>query len=78
MQVDVTEDGADYRSLGHTYARREPLIEALLNTLSNFAGEYSFVTVPELLDRGRPIRRIWFEPPDSEWLARLHVPPVSE
>ncbi len=32
--------------------------------------EYDFVTVQELMSRGRPVRRLWERQGDPEWLDR--------
>lgn len=41
---------------------RGPLIEALSRTLCEFSGSFEFLTVPQLLSRGRPVRVTWHLP----------------
>lgn len=41
---------------------RTPLIEALAAVLARRRSDYRFVTVPELMRIGRPVRRPWFRP----------------
>lgn len=43
-------------------ADRGPTIEALDTFLAQTAGRYQFLTVPELMRRGRPVRETWFRP----------------
>jgi len=47
------------------YGRR-PLIEAVEMFLEQEHGKYQFVTVPELMARGRPVVREWY---DDNWLV---------
>ena len=62
-----------YRSVVGSSDGREPLLAALDVTLQRFSGDYRFVTVPQLLRHGPARRKIWFNQPDREWLARLQV-----
>ncbi|MGB9739371.1 MAG: polysaccharide deacetylase family protein [Chloroflexus sp.] len=43
-------------------ADRTPLIEALATFLAQWGKTYRFVTVPELIRAGRPVRGPWFRP----------------
>ncbi|MEF3274197.1 MAG: polysaccharide deacetylase family protein [Chloroflexus sp.] len=43
-------------------ADRSPLIEALAMVLDQTHKDYHFVTVPELVGAGTPIRSLWFRP----------------
>lgn len=54
------DDIADPRS--DSTIDRGPLIGALDDFLGRYGGEYEFLTVPELLRRGRPVRWYWFRP----------------
>lgn len=45
---------------------RTPTIEAVDRILRSVGGEYEFLTVPELLRRGRPRRINWFWRPDTD------------
>lgn len=48
-------------------ADRTGLLQALDKALQALAGAYRFVTVRELMRRGRPVRRRWFVHSDDEW-----------
>ncbi len=50
---------------------RRPTIEAVDLLLSETAGRYKFVTLPELMRRGKPVRACWRMAPDLEMLHRL-------
>lgn len=51
----------DDRILPHTSVRdRRTMLEALERYLVETGGRFSFVTIPELLRAGRPVRREWF------------------
>jgi peptidoglycan/xylan/chitin deacetylase (PgdA/CDA1 family) len=41
-------------------ANREPLIAAVARVLQTLSGQYQFVTVPELMLSGKPVRMRWF------------------
>lgn len=49
-------------------------LEAVDMLLSRLSGAYRFVTVPELLTRGAPVRRNFRKLPDPEWLQSLKRP----
>jgi len=50
---------------------RTPCIEAVDTLLSE--SDYSFVTVPELLKRGKACKTMWFKKPDKAWVSRAGV-----
>ncbi len=41
---------------------RRPVIKAVDNVLQKLGSQYQFVTVPELIRRGRPVRVNWYNP----------------
>lgn len=52
-------------SYGHYSAvSRKPTMDAVDTLLRRHSGDFKFVTVPDLLDRGDPIWREWFETHD--------------
>lgn len=53
------------------YASREATLDAVRLLLERYAHEYRFVTVPELLRRGRPVKSWWHQPGDAGYLAGL-------
>ena len=55
-----------YRTEDPRFRSREPLLGALATLLGNLRPHLRFVTVPELLALGRPLRRHWYHrlPPD--------------
>jgi peptidoglycan-N-acetylglucosamine deacetylase len=53
------------------YFNREPVLEALDGVLSELSGKYKFVTVPELMRRGRAQRQNGFREPNTLWLNTL-------
>ncbi len=53
------------------YADRKPMLQALDRILSRSDFPISFVTVPELLSLGKPIRRSWYQTGDINWLNTL-------
>ncbi|MGH7929793.1 MAG: polysaccharide deacetylase family protein, partial [Candidatus Binatia bacterium] len=65
-----------YRSVvpnGH-HDRRQ-MLSALDQALARLKHQYKFVTVPELLRQGPPVRVNWYDksPPDLEFALRQHV-----
>lgn len=50
---------------------RGPTLEAVERLLAELSGSYGFVTVPELLRRGRPRRWHWYWRSDFAWLHKL-------
>jgi peptidoglycan/xylan/chitin deacetylase (PgdA/CDA1 family) len=53
------------------YFNRKPMLEALDEFLSEFAREYEFMTIPELMKRGRAQRQNWFWKPNVLYLNTL-------
>lgn len=51
------------------YRSREAMLAALDGFLAEQTRTYAFVTVPELLRAGKPVRDIWLRPPDVERFA---------
>lgn len=53
------------------FADRTPTLEAVDTVLQQLTGKYRFVTVPKLLQYGKPVRRIWTRKADATWLNGL-------
>ena len=60
-----------YQFSERRFADRTPTLEAVDTVLQQLAGDYRFVTVPELLQYGKPVRRIWTRKADVTWLNEL-------
>ncbi|OQW35947.1 MAG: hypothetical protein A4E19_15945 [Nitrospira sp. SG-bin1] len=56
------------------YADREPMMNMVDSFLRELSGRFSFVTVPELLREGRPLRRKWCKKCDVDFLNGLTGP----
>lgn len=57
---------------GESSSDRGPTLVAVEKILTALGGEYDFVTVPELLRRGKPVMVKWRMEPDVEFLNRLN------
>lgn len=53
------------------YASRDATVDAVRMLLERYGRSYRFVTVPELLCRGRPEKTWWYQPGDASYLAAL-------
>lgn len=60
-----------YRYERADYAPRDTSIQTLTLVLERLGKQFRFVTVPELLQLGRPQRELWYQPGDAGYLARL-------
>lgn len=60
-----------YTSAEKHYADREATLKAVELLLEQMSSRFRFVTVPELLQRGHPLRRNWYKQGDPEWLNGL-------
>ena len=56
------------------YADREPMLNMVDSLLGELSGRFSFVTVPELLQEGRPLRKKWFKKCTPDFLNGLKGP----
>jgi peptidoglycan/xylan/chitin deacetylase (PgdA/CDA1 family) len=56
---------------GKQYCSREPVLEALEVFLRQTAGRFTFVTIPALLQHGRPRRQNWLMAPDLDLINSL-------
>jgi peptidoglycan/xylan/chitin deacetylase (PgdA/CDA1 family) len=54
-------------------ADRQPTIKAVEMILDRLKDEFKFVTVPELLKTGKPVKRNWNVPSDKDLLEKLQV-----
>jgi peptidoglycan/xylan/chitin deacetylase (PgdA/CDA1 family) len=60
-----------FDALEPAYFNREPLLEAVRILLNRLGDRYDFVTVPELLRRGRPQKQIWYKEANLQLLNKL-------
>jgi peptidoglycan/xylan/chitin deacetylase (PgdA/CDA1 family) len=60
-----------FDALDETYFNREPMLEAVQVLLNRLGDRFHFVTVPELLRRGRAQKEIWSKEADFQLLNRL-------
>jgi hypothetical protein len=60
-----------YQTLEERYADRSPTLAAVDMLLDRLGRQFSFVTVPELLQSGRPGRKEWYQAGDTGWLNQL-------
>jgi len=56
------------------YADREPMLNTVDSLLRELSGRFSFVTVPELLREGRPLRKKWYKKCTTDFLNGLNGP----
>jgi peptidoglycan/xylan/chitin deacetylase (PgdA/CDA1 family) len=68
--IILMHDGL-YAQLDKAYADRTHTLQAVEIILEHFSSTYQFVTVPQLLDSGKPIRTLWKRKPDMSWMAQL-------
>jgi peptidoglycan/xylan/chitin deacetylase (PgdA/CDA1 family) len=62
-----------YTTVEERYADRGPMIKAVALILERLGGKFSFITVPELLKRGRAQRQSWYQKADPNFLNGLHA-----
>lgn len=60
-----------YTYTDELYADRRPTLEAVSILLERFGNDLRFVTVPELLEHGRPQRVNWYRKANRSWLNEL-------
>lgn len=60
-----------YTVLEERYANQEPTVEAVNLVLSELKDQFHFITMSELLQRGKPYRRIWRKKEDRDFLSKL-------
>lgn len=60
-----------YHTVEPRYADRRPTLEAVDLLLQQVGERYHFVTVEDLLQRGKPQRENWYRWGDAAWLNRL-------
>ena len=61
-----------FHTIRPEYADRGPVLAALDQLLGRWSSQYRFVTLPKLLQLGRPQRVIWERQGDVAWLNGLH------
>jgi hypothetical protein len=57
-----------------SHADRSAMLGALQILLNTYSGEYSFVTIPELLRAGTPVRESWYRVSGSDFLDSFQCP----
>ncbi len=60
-----------YTVIEERFADRGPMLGAVDMILERLGGWFGFVTVPELLNLGRPERQNWYVTGDQDWLNGL-------
>jgi len=60
-----------YLSRQANYASREATLKAVDLLLEGHQKKYRFLTVPELLEHGRPKQELWLQDADKSWLNSL-------
>jgi peptidoglycan/xylan/chitin deacetylase (PgdA/CDA1 family) len=60
-----------YKFIEERYKDRTPTLQAVDRLLAQLKNQYRFVTVPQLLEFGRPRRRAWYRMPDKDWVFAL-------
>lgn len=60
-----------YHAVEPRYADRTPVLGAVDHVLTRMAGCFRFVSVSELLRRGRPVYENWYRQGDRAWLNSL-------
>lgn len=58
-------------------ADRRPMLEAVDKLLAQLVGQYQFVTIPQLLKCGKPVRKILYRSETQRWLEGLKRPPTK-
>jgi predicted O-methyltransferase YrrM len=60
-----------YTTTDERFRDRRPMRQAVETLLADLAGTYRFVTVPELLRLGRPVRWHWYQRSRLDWLKQV-------
>jgi peptidoglycan-N-acetylglucosamine deacetylase len=60
-----------YTTTEERYRDRRPMLQAVETMLRDLGDRYRFVTVPELLKLGRPVRWHWYQRSRLEWLKQV-------
>ncbi len=68
--IILLHDGL-YHTTEPQFVDREPTLQAVDMLLAQFSHSYRFVTVSELLQNGRPVRRKWHKKSEIDWLNQL-------
>ncbi len=55
------------------FVDRNATLEAVEMLLAQFSAKFNFVTIPELLKRGRPRRQNWYQQENQDWFNNLKV-----
>lgn len=61
-------------SLSGSYCNRNTMLETVNIFLTQLSNTFRFITVTELLRYGPPVRQIWKQEPDPQFLSKL-IPP---
>jgi peptidoglycan/xylan/chitin deacetylase (PgdA/CDA1 family) len=68
--IVLLHDGL-YHTTKINFVDREPMLQAVDMLLERFSHSYRFVTVSELLRKGRPAQRKWQKKSEIDWLNQL-------
>lgn len=60
-----------YTTIDERYRDRTPTLQAVETLLTDLKDRYRFVTVPELLKLGRPVRWHWYQRSRLDWLKQV-------
>jgi peptidoglycan-N-acetylglucosamine deacetylase len=60
-----------YTTTDERFRDRGPTLKAVERLLQDLGGEYRFVTVPELMRLGRPVRWHWYQRSRLDWLKKV-------
>ena len=61
-------------SLSESYCSRDTMLETLNIFLAQLSSNFRFVTVNELLRYGPPVRKVWKQEPNPQFLSQLKLP----
>lgn len=73
--IIILHDNIYRNVLPHGQLDRRPMLAALDRALAELRRHYNFVTIPELLLQGSPVRANWYNPcpPELETALRRHI-----
>ena len=73
--IIILHDNIYRNILPHGQLDRRPMLAALDRALAELRRRYEFVTIPELMQQGSPVRANWYNPcpPELEPALRRHI-----
>ena len=63
--------GGEWHAPGGPYQDRGPMLATVEKMLQDLGSGYRFVTVPELMKLGRPVRWHWYQRSRLDWLKQV-------